>query len=153
LSPPYGLITAGQSLHWLDVDVAFARLRDALAPGAVLAVADTEIVHGPYRPELQAVIREHSELEHHTETPDLMEALSTSGQFAIQGRHRTEPVPFEQSVDDYIEMLHSTSTLARIRLGDRASRFDADIRAVFARHGLDPLRYGVVGVVVWGLPT
>jgi hypothetical protein len=62
-------------------------------------------------------------------------------------------VPFEQSIDDYIEMLHSTSTLARIRLGDRASRFDADIRAVFARHGLDRLRYGVVGVVIWGRPT
>jgi len=153
LSPPYGLITAGASLHWLDLDVAFARLREALAPGAVLAVADTEIVHGPYRPELEAVIREHSELEHHTETPDLMEELNASGRFAIQGRHRTESVPFEQSVDDYIEMLHSTSTLARLRLGDRASRFDADIRAVFARHGLDRLRYGVVGVVIWGRPT
>ncbi|MCI0583692.1 MAG: class I SAM-dependent methyltransferase [Chloroflexi bacterium] len=153
LSPPYGLITAGASLHWLDLDVAFARLREALSPGAVLAVADTEIVHGPYRPELEAVIREHSQLEHHTETPDFMEELNASGRFAIQGRHRTEPVPFEQSVDDYVEMLHSTSTLARVRLGDGASRFDADIRAVFARHGLDPLRYGVIGVVIWGRPT
>jgi SAM-dependent methyltransferase len=153
LSPPYGLITAGASLHWLDLDVALARLRDALAPDAVMAVADTEIVHGPYRSELEAVIRAHSEIDHHTETPDLMEDLDASGRFAIQGRQRTDPVPFEQSIDDYVEMLHSTSTLARIRLGDRASRFDAEIRAVFARHGLDSLRYGVVGVVIWGRPT
>jgi SAM-dependent methyltransferase len=153
LSPPYGLITAGASLHWLDLDVAFARFRDALAPDAVMAVADTEIVHGSYRPEIEAVIREHSEIEHHTETPDLMNDLDASGRFAIQGRQRTEPMPFEQSIDDYIEMLHSTSTLARIRLGDRAAKFDAAIRAVFARHGLDQLRYGVVGTVVWGRPT
>ncbi len=153
LSPPYGLITAGASLHWLDTDVALARLHEALAPDAVVAVADTEIVHGPYRPELEALIREHSEVDHHRETPGLMDELSASGRFAIQGRQRTEPMPIEQSVDDYIEMLHSTSTLARVRLGDRAARFDAEVRALFARHGLDRLRYGVAGVVFWGRPT
>jgi SAM-dependent methyltransferase len=153
LSPRYGLITAGASLHWLDLDVALARLRDALAPDAVMAVADTEIIHGPYWDELLAVIREHSEIEHHIETADRMEALDASGRFAIQGRLRTEPMPFEQSVDDYIEMLHSTSTLARVRLGDRAARFDAEAHAVFAGYGLDHLRYGVVGVVIWGRPT
>jgi SAM-dependent methyltransferase len=153
LSPPYGLITAGASLHWLDPDVALSRLREALAPDAVVAVADTEIVHGPYRPELEAVIREYSEIDHHTETENLMDELGASGRFGIQGRHRTEPMPFEQSVGDYVKMLHSTSTLARARLGDRATRFDAEVRAVFARHGLDRLRYGVVGVVIWGRPT
>lgn len=153
LSPPYGLVTAGASLHWLDLDVALPRLRDALAPGAVMAVVDAEIVHGPYRPELEAVIREHSEVEHHTETWDFMEELNASGRFAIQGRQRTKPMSFEQSVDDYLEMLHSTSTLARVRLGGRASRFDADVRAVFARHGLDPVQFDVVGVVISGRPT
>src|SRR6266508_2879335 len=67
LSAPYGLITAGASLHWLDLDAALPRLRDALAPGAVVAIADTENVHGPYHAEVLAVIREHSELEHHAE--------------------------------------------------------------------------------------
>lgn len=153
LSPPYGLITAGASLHWLDLDVALPRFQGALAPGAVMAVADTEIVHGPYWPEVLAVIREHSEVEHHTETPDLMEDLDASGRFAIHGRMRTEPMPFEQSVDDYIEMLHSTSSLARVRLGDRADRFDAEVRAVFARHRIEHLRYGVLGGVIWGRPT
>jgi SAM-dependent methyltransferase len=153
LSPPYGLITAGASLHWLDLDVSLARLRDALAPAAVMAVADTEIVHGAYWPELLTIIREHSEVEHHIETPDLMDGLQASGRFAIQGRMRTEPMPFKQSVDDYIEMLHSTSTLARVRLGDRADRFDAEVHAVFARHGLEHLRYGVGGGVIWGRPT
>ena len=89
----------------------------------------------------------------HTETPDLMDELDASGRFAIQGRERTEPMPFEQSVDDYIEMLHSTSTLARVRLGIRAARFDVEVHAVFAAHGLDHLRYGVVGGVIWGRPT
>ncbi|HEY4227104.1 MAG TPA: class I SAM-dependent methyltransferase [Candidatus Limnocylindrales bacterium] len=153
LSPPYGLITAGASLHWLNLDVALARFREALAPDAVMAVADTEIVHGSYWDELLAIIRAYSEIEHHTETPDLMEELGASGRFAIEGRQRTEALPFEQSVGDYIEMLHSTSSLARMRLGDRASGLDADVRALFARYGLDALRYGIVGGVIWGRPT
>lgn len=50
-------------------------------------------------------------------------------------------------------MLHSTSTLARVRLGDRAQDFDTDIRAVFARYGLERLRFDVIGVITWGRPT
>jgi hypothetical protein len=38
----------------------------------------------------------------------------------------------EQSVDEYIEFLHSTSVLTRAQLGDRAESFDAEVRAVFA---------------------
>ncbi len=153
LSPPYGLITAGASLHWVDVDVALPRFRDALAPGAVMAIADTEPVHGAYHTDLTAVVRAYSEVDYHTETPELVEDLRAAGRFTLDGELRTELLSVEQSIDDYIDMLHSTSTLARIRLGDRASQFDADIRDVFARHGLDRVRFGVVGLVSWGRPT
>jgi SAM-dependent methyltransferase len=153
LAPLYGLIACGASLHWMDLDRALPRFRDALAPGAVMAVVDTESTHGAYRDDVRAVIREHSEVEHHTETKDLVARLRGSGRFALIGEERTDPVPFEQSVDDYIQMLHSTSTLARVRLGDRADRFDAQVRAAFAKHGLDGVRYGVVGYVAWGRPV
>jgi trans-aconitate methyltransferase len=153
LDGPYGLITCGASLHWMDADVVLPRFRSALAPGAFLAVADTEYVHGPYREEVRAVIREHSEIkDHHRETKDLVAVLRAEQRFDLAGEERTPPLPFEQSVDEYIEMLHSTSTLARIRLGARATRFDEQLRAIFARHGLDRVRYEVVGLVWWGRP-
>lgn len=153
LFPPYGLITAGASIHWIDRAAALPRLRDALARDAVVAVADTENVHGPYHAEVLSVIKEFSELEHHVETTEFMEDLRSAGRFTIAGHERTEPVAFEQSVDDYIEMLHSTSTLARVRLGDRSSRFDERIRTVFERYGIGRLRFGVAGVVIWGRPS
>ena len=112
LSPPYGLITCGASLHWMDSDVVLVRFRDALAPGAVVAIVDTENIHGPYRDDVLAVIREYSEIEHHTDMKDLVEGLRTSGRLAVEGEERTEPLPHEQSVEDYIRSLHSTSTLA-----------------------------------------
>jgi trans-aconitate methyltransferase len=38
LSRPYGLITAGDSLHWMDWDVVMPRFTAALAPDAYLAI-------------------------------------------------------------------------------------------------------------------
>src|SRR6516164_4906483 len=40
LSPPYGLIVAGASIHWMEVDRALLRFRETQAPGAFLAVLD-----------------------------------------------------------------------------------------------------------------
>src|SRR5687767_15958693 len=44
LSPPYGLIVAGASLHWMDPTVVLPRFRDALAPGARLAIVHNDFV-------------------------------------------------------------------------------------------------------------
>jgi SAM-dependent methyltransferase len=152
LDGPYGLVTCGASLHWMSADLVMPRFRGALAPGALVAIADVDVIHGPYRDDVLAVIREHSEITDHRETEDLVATLRVEGRFELVGDETTAPVPFEQSADDYIEMLHSTSTLARIRLGERAATFDEQLHAVFARHGLDHVRYDVVGRVWWGRP-
>lgn len=61
-------------------------------------------------------------------------------------------MPYEQSVEDHLEFLHSTSTLARIRPGDRSATFDAELRSIFTRQGIERVRFGVVGLVLWGRP-
>ena len=38
LNPPYSLITAGASLHWMAWDVVFPRFVDSLGPGCYLAL-------------------------------------------------------------------------------------------------------------------
>lgn len=38
LRPPYALITAGDSLHWMDWDRVLPRLADALSPNGALAI-------------------------------------------------------------------------------------------------------------------
>jgi SAM-dependent methyltransferase len=40
LDPPYGLIVAASSIHWMDLDRTLPRFADALAEGAMLAVLD-----------------------------------------------------------------------------------------------------------------
>ena len=40
LSPPYGLIVAAASIHWMELDRVLPRFKESLAPGAFLAVLD-----------------------------------------------------------------------------------------------------------------
>jgi SAM-dependent methyltransferase len=151
LDPPYGLITAGSSIHWIDADRAMPRFAAALAPGAHLAILETDDGEHPL-PDVIDIIKRYSELGHHAESLELLAALEATGRFEREGERRTAPVALRRGVEEYLEFLHSTSTLARVRLGERAARFDEEIRELFARHGMTSIERQIVGVVVWGRP-
>ncbi len=152
LEPPYGLITAGASLHWMDPARVMPRFAAALAVGAVLAIVDQENEPTPWRDELVEIIERYSEIEHHQERPELIADLEAHGFFRRAGEARTAAAPVRRTVDACLEYLHSTSTLARVRLGDRTARFDDDMRALFARHSLVEIEERVSAIVVWGQP-
>lgn len=150
LSPPYGLITGGASLHWMQPDIVLPRFRDALAPGAYLAILNTETTHaGEWHPQIVDIIRRYSPLEHHLETHEMVARDAAQGLVRLVGEERTATVPFDQTVDDYLRLLGSTSTLSRVSLGSRADAFEAECREVFARHDLTRIRSEVVGYVAW----
>ena len=154
LSPPYGLIALGASLHWMQPEAVVPRFRDALAPGARVAVIDTETTHsGEWRPAMLDVIRRYSPVEHHRETHEIVSELVREGLFVLEGEERTVPEPFDRSIDDYLRFLGSTSTLSRFTLGPRAGAFAAECREVFARHAMERIRSSVVGYVAWGRPA
>ena len=62
LTPPYGLVTAGESLHWMDWPVVLRRMRDALAPGGYLAIVGRVEQSNPWwtelRPDHQPLLHE-----------------------------------------------------------------------------------------------
>jgi SAM-dependent methyltransferase len=152
LDGPYGLITAGASIHWLDGPRAMPRLAHALASGARLAIVDLDDGEHPL-PEMIDIVRRYSEVEDHRELPDVVRDLESRGLFVREGERRSAPNSLRRSVDEYLEFLHSTSTLARVRLGARAAAFDAEVRALFARHGLTAIERAYAGVVIWGRPV
>ena len=152
LAGPYGLITAGASIHWIDPTRAMPRFAAALAPGAKLAIVDMEDGVHPL-PEMIDIIRRYSEVEHHKELPDIVMDIEARGYFVRDGERRTAATLVRRSLDDYLEFLHSTSTLARVRLGDRAEAFDADVRALFARRGMTEIEREYVANVIWGRPV
>ena len=139
---------------FLDGEVARAYRQRAPYPEETFAILETDDGEFPV-PELLEVIKRHSEL-HADHVDHLAERLAdpeATGRFVREGEGRTAPVPVRRSVEEYIEFLHSTSTLARVRLGDRAARFDVEVRDLFARHRMSFIERQVVGVVVWGRPV
>jgi SAM-dependent methyltransferase len=154
LDPPYGLVTTGASIHWMDPDLVMPRFREALAPGGRLAIVNSESTYAEqkWRSEFIDLIRTFSPVSHHLEFVDLVRSLEASGHFVREGQRTAAPVPYEQSIDDYMTMLASTSALSRITLGDRADDFARDARAIFARNALIRVRAELVAEVVWGRP-
>ena len=150
LSPPYALVIAGESLHWLDWGVALPRLKAAMAPGAYLALVERATTPDPWSILGEPIAR------HRTDgswTPyAFLDTLAQHGLFRVVGEARTDPLPFPQPIDDYIESYHSRAGFSRERMA-AATDFDREAREALRQaypDGIVPLQ--VVGKVTWGIP-
>jgi SAM-dependent methyltransferase len=152
LDGPYGLITCGKSIHWMDHDVVMPRFHDALAPGGALAGVDHDEDYPTlWRDRLISIIERYSS-NRPTAFVDLFGDLQRRGLFERRGSQRTSTVPFEQSVDDFVRALQSTSSLSRVTLGEKTDAFAADVRDLFATLGIERVAFPVAGHIVWGRP-
>lgn len=153
LDPPYGLVTAAESLHWMDWRTVLPRLRAALVSGGVLAIVEREEERGPWSADLGALCARYSTNQDYRPY-DLITELETRGLFRKLGKRRTEAVPFAQPIRDYIEAFHSRNGLSRDRMPPAdAAAFDAGAEAALRAtcpDGIVPLR--VASVIVWGAP-
>lgn len=154
LSPPYGLVTAGESLHWMDWPVVLRRFREVLAPRGYVAIVGRIEPSIPWWPELLHLITAYS-TNRDFQPYNLVDELERRGLFRMVGAERTEPVPFEQSIDDYVESIHSRNGFSRDRMASEAAgAFDDTVKTLLERHAVDGiLRFEVVGSVVWGEPA
>ena len=154
LDPPYALVTAGSSLHWMDWQVVLPGLRDALTANGVLAVVDQVEVGKPWVAALQPVIDRLSTNREYRPY-DLLAELEGRNLFRRLGEYQTEPVSFVQSVAEYVESFHARNGFSRDRMPPAdAAAFDQEAAAVVAPHAIDwRVRLGVAGRGVWGRPA
>ncbi len=153
LDSPYALITAGESLHWMDWPVVLRRFREVLTPNGLLAIVGRIEQANPWWAELLRTINVYSTNRDY-QPYNLIDELEGRDLFTRVGVERTEPEVFEQSVDDYVESIHSRNGFSRDRMTpDAAQAFDREARTLLGRHADDGvLRFEVVGSVVWGQP-
>jgi len=153
LDGPYGLATAGASLHWMEWDVVCPRVAAVLTPSATLAIV---VMNDPLLsqpgPVLDAIVR-HSVYDNTWKRLDLIAELTGRGRFTKQGaRYFAEP--FRQTVDELLDALHSTSSLAPHRIGpERTRSFDEEIRRVAPRDADGLVAREAVTEIVWGRPS
>ena len=123
LEPPYALVTAGESLHWLEWEVALPRFRAVLAPGGYLALVERETAPDPWSTLGTIIPRYRTDGGYRPYA--MLDELERHGLFRKIGERRTAPVPFAQAIDDYIESYHSRSGFSREQMGPaRAAAFD-----------------------------
>ena len=152
LEPPYRLVTAGESLHWMDWNIVLPRFREVLVPGGYLAVVEQRTRPDPWSTLSEIVPRYRTDGGY--QPYNMIAELERHGLFQKVGEQETSPVQFVQSIDDYIESYHSRSGFSRERMGvAQADAFDREARRILLhsyRDGSIPLQ--VAGSVVWGLP-
>lgn len=152
IEPPYALVTAGESMHWMDWPVVMPRLRDALVTGAYVAVLERDW-RLPWRDDLRPLVKRYSTNREYRPYV-LSDELVSRGLFAKSGEQVTAWVPFVQSIDDYIDSLHSQSSFSRERMlpADLAA-FDSAVRALVAPHAPDGgITLDVRARIFWGEP-
>ncbi len=153
LDPPFALITGGSSLHWVDWDVTFARFDALLTPHGTLALVNRETEPPPWHEALRTLIGRYSTFQNYVPL-DMVGWLTENGYFTQAGEYRTQPLPFTQSIEDYIAVHHSYSSLTRSALTPTiAEQFDADLRDLLTPYATDGvITLNVMGHVVWGKP-
>jgi SAM-dependent methyltransferase len=161
LTPPYALITAGESLHWFAWEVVFPRFAEVLTPHGVLAIIGRDWdLSAPVRERLFPIINRYS-TNRDFRPYDLLAELASRGLFAQQGRRRIDPEPWHPTIAEYIECRHSQNGLSRERMGrEAAAAYDAETRVALldlCREGVIELRDGrlvlaVAATITWGRP-
>ena len=153
LDPPYALITAGESLHWMDWATVMPRFRGALVPGGYLAIVERAEQPTPWSEDLLRLIQRYS-TNKDFQPYNVIAELEARSLFTRTGHRTMEPEPFEQSVAAYIESIHSRNGFPRDRMPpEEALAFDAAVRELVAPHARDGIvQLKIAAEATWGVP-
>ncbi len=151
LHGPYALITAGSSLHWMDWAVVMPRFAELLSPRGMLAILGEGSL--PVAWDTGPICARYSTNRDYVPY-DLQQELTMRGFFRELGSRTTQPVPFAQSVDRYVESFHARNGLSRDRMTpSAAAAFDAEVRAAVEPHARGGhIELQLVTTIVWGKP-
>lgn len=153
--PPYTLITAGESLHWMDWGVALPRFARFLAPQGVLAILDiADEPPVPWHDGYVQIVKRFSNNPNYVRI-DLVAELEKRQLFRKIGDHKTAPISMQQTIQDYIASQHARSSLSlETMAAEQAAQFYSEmceLLSPYAKGGL--LTFSVVGLITWGKPS
>lgn len=153
LEPPYALITAGDSLHWMDWEVVLPRFGQLLSPSGVVAIVTRWELPTPWEASLNELIRRYSTMKVYEEYK-LAEELEKRSLFRKVGEEVTSPHLSSQPVGEYVASFHSRSSLALAAMpAAHAEAFDEALRAaVLPWSDAGSLALETQARVVWGRP-
>jgi len=129
LDPPYALVVAGDSIHWMDWNVVLPRIAAVLSPRGSLAIASRG--WGTGQPEEREILFRHGHGPSFFRPPlNAVRELESRGLFEVRGRQRFTSV-WKPTIEEYIGCRHSQSAVPRDP--DQARAFEAETREMLER--------------------
>lgn len=160
LEPPYGLIVAGLSIHWMNLDRVLPHFASGLADGAYLALLDYD---GPRdapwgREEVLFAVDFLDRINGLRQRPwktisdQIAQPILVHPAYEPIGHKITAPIQISQSVADYLRCQHSRATWSEDHLGAEASQeFDAGMTKLLSRYAVaGMLDFAVQTRIEWG---
>ena len=153
LASSYALITAGESLHWMEWQIVLPRFRQLLTSHGYLAIVGRAEQPIPWRDELFKLLAEFTTNKDY-QPYNVVDELEKRQLFRRMGQRQTSPTPFSQSIPAYIEAIHSRNGFSRERMTPTAvATFDAQYHALLKQHCPDGyVHLEVIGTIDWGIP-
>ena len=155
LYPPYQMVTAGASIHWMEWDVVFPRFKEMLTTDGYLVIIDGDCPIGsPWHDAELSLIHKYSTNRHH-ERIDLIQELVNRGHLEVVGDKPTTPVSFSQPLTDYVQSFHSRESMSKEHMGaENVRAFDAELSDILSDYvdndGL--LSFQLEARITWGRP-
>lgn len=156
LHPPYALIVAAASLHWMPWAATLPRFARLLRPNGYLALVENVLAPTPWGAESSPIVARYS-LNQDFQPYDMRsvaQELQSHGLFQPVGVRETQPILFRQSVDARVDSFHAGNGFSRERMGaERAAAFDQEIRQLLVKHyPSGEVEQGVSARVIYGKP-
>ena len=155
LYPPYDMVTAGASIHWMAWEVVFPRFKEVLTTDGYLVIIDGDRpIESPWHDAELSLIRKYSTNRHH-EAIDLIQELVDRGHLHLVGDKWTAPVSFSQPLTDYVQSFHSRESMSKEHMGSENVRaFDAELLHILSDFANDDghLSFQLEARVTWGRP-
>lgn len=154
-NPPYAMVTAGASIHWMEWSEVFPRFRKAMPDGGYVVIVEGDRpTEPPWRDAELVLIREFSTNPHY-EDVDLIQELEERGHLLPLGDKLTEPVHFSQAIRDYVGSFHSRESMSVEHMGRKnAALFDAELTSILRDYADEAvmLSFNLQTRVSWGRP-
>ena len=155
LYPPYDMVTAGASIHWMEWSIVFPRFKEVLTTDGCLIIIDGDRpVRAPWHDAELSLIHKYSTNRHH-ESIDLIQELVDRGHLYLIGDKWTTPVRFSQPLTDYVQSFHSRESMSKEHMGaENVRAFDAELSHILSDFVDDDglLSFQLEARVTWGKP-
>ena len=153
IDPPYDLVVAGSSLHWIDCGVAMPILSRSLRSGGVMVLMGSGLHNSPWLKEQLGLTASYCPATAEKPHRPLVEDLEDRGLFETRGQASSAPVVYHRTVDEYVEAYTTVNVFRRNMDTDRHRRLLHELKELLAGYSKD----GVLTIeafchLAWGVP-